>query len=171
MWAQLSVRTLYSSNRTTSKGTGMRIPGGTMCDQGCWCIICGVARNHLRLGGSYVQSQTSIHIVIAPGTGMGCHVDCLQSGHDGHRANQEDPVIIPFQLLRGALWTYLSVVIVRMIETKRCQVSLAVALTFAALLALPLARFPIRICLLWWRDHISLKSRPRCCSMAVSPAG
>ena len=55
---------------------------------------------------------------------------------------QEDPVILPFQLLRGALWTCLSLVIVHMIEANRWQVSLAVALTFAVLVALPLGVFP-----------------------------
>jgi hypothetical protein len=54
----------------------------------------------------------------------------------------EDPIIIPFQLLRGALWTYLATAIVRMIKAKRWEASLAVALTFAVLLSLPLGLFP-----------------------------
>jgi hypothetical protein len=33
------------------------------------------------------------------------------------------------------------------------------------------ATFLVQTCLLWWRDHISLKSRPRCCSLVASPAG
>ena len=53
-----------------------------------------------------------------------------------------DPVILPFQVLRGALWALLSAVIVQMIEAKRWQVSLAVGLTFAVLVALPLGVFP-----------------------------
>ena len=55
---------------------------------------------------------------------------------------REDPVIIPFQLLRGALWTALAMAIVRMMRARRWEVSLAVALTFAVLLSLPLGLFP-----------------------------
>ena len=54
----------------------------------------------------------------------------------------EDPIIIPFQLLRGALWTLLAIVIVRMIKAKRWETSLVVAITFAVLLSLPLGLFP-----------------------------
>ncbi len=54
----------------------------------------------------------------------------------------EDPLIIPFQLLRGALWTSLAFAIVRMMKANRWEVSLAVALTFAVPIALPLALFP-----------------------------
>ncbi|MCW3993579.1 MAG: hypothetical protein NWE85_03315 [Candidatus Bathyarchaeota archaeon] len=54
----------------------------------------------------------------------------------------EDPIIIPFQLLRGALWTSLAIAIVGMMKAKRWEVSLAVALTFAVLLSLPLGLFP-----------------------------
>ena len=54
----------------------------------------------------------------------------------------EDPIIIPFQVLRGALWTYLGMAIVRMIKARRWEASLAVALTFAVLLSLPLGLFP-----------------------------
>jgi len=46
-----------------------------------------------------------------------------------------DPVILPFQVLRGALWTTLAIAIVRMMKAKRWEASLAVALTFAALLS------------------------------------
>lgn len=55
---------------------------------------------------------------------------------------KEDSLIIPFQLLRGALWTSLAITIVRMTKTKRWEASLAVALTFAVLLSLPLGLFP-----------------------------
>ena len=55
---------------------------------------------------------------------------------------KEDPLIIPFQLLRGALWTSLAIVIVRMIKAKRWETSLAVALTFSVLLSLPPGLFP-----------------------------
>jgi len=54
----------------------------------------------------------------------------------------EDPIILPFQLLRGALWTSLAIAIVRMMEAKRWEASLAVALAFAVLLSLPLGLFP-----------------------------
>lgn len=54
----------------------------------------------------------------------------------------EDPIILPFQLLRGALWTSLAILIVRMIEAKRWETALAVALTFAVLLSVPLGSFP-----------------------------
>jgi hypothetical protein len=62
--------------------------------------------------------------------------------HFGDLFLTEDPIIIPFQLLRGALWTGLGTVIVRMMNAKRWEASLAVALTFAVLLALPLGLFP-----------------------------
>jgi len=45
-------------------------------------------------------------------------------------------------MLRGALWTLLSVVILRMIRARRWEAALAVALTFTALLAIPLGLFP-----------------------------
>ncbi len=54
----------------------------------------------------------------------------------------EDPIILPFQLLRGALWTSLAITIVRMMAAKRWEASLAVALAFAVLLSLPLGLFP-----------------------------
>lgn len=55
---------------------------------------------------------------------------------------REDRLIIPFQLMRGALWTGLALLIVRMIIAKRWEAALAAGLTFAILLALPLALFP-----------------------------
>ncbi len=55
---------------------------------------------------------------------------------------REDSVIVPFQLLRGALWTGLALLIVRMMIAKRWQVSLAVALNFSLPLAVPLILFP-----------------------------
>lgn len=54
----------------------------------------------------------------------------------------EDPVILPFQFLRGALWTALTLIIVKMIKAKRWETSLAVGSTFAGLLGLPLGLFP-----------------------------
>jgi hypothetical protein len=62
--------------------------------------------------------------------------------HFGDLFLKEDPVIIPFQLLRGALWTALALVIVWMMKGRRWEASLAVALTFSALLAVPLGLFP-----------------------------
>lgn len=55
---------------------------------------------------------------------------------------KEDPLILPFQLLRGTFWAALALAIVRMIKVKRWEASLAVALTFAVLLGVPLALFP-----------------------------
>jgi hypothetical protein len=54
----------------------------------------------------------------------------------------EDPLIIPFQLMRGALWTLLAITIVRMMKAKRWENALAVALAFAVLFSLPLGLFP-----------------------------
>ena len=53
-----------------------------------------------------------------------------------------DPAIIPFQILRGALWTSLAAVIVGMIDARRWQASLAVALVFTALMASGIGLFP-----------------------------
>ena len=53
-----------------------------------------------------------------------------------------DPAIIPFQVLRGALWTALAYVIARVIGGKRWEASLAVALIFAALLSSGVGLFP-----------------------------
>lgn len=55
---------------------------------------------------------------------------------------REDPFIILFQLLRGALWAGLALLIVRMIIAQRWEASLAVALNFSLLLAVPLIMFP-----------------------------
>ena len=54
----------------------------------------------------------------------------------------EDPFILPFQLLRGAIWTLLAILIIWMIKAKRWEKSLAVAFTFAVLFSLPLGLFP-----------------------------
>ena len=54
----------------------------------------------------------------------------------------KDPIIVPFQVLRGALWTLLAITIVRMMKANRWEASLTVALTFAVLLSLPLGLFP-----------------------------
>jgi len=51
-------------------------------------------------------------------------------------------VFLRFQLLRGVLWTSLALIIVLMIKAKQWETSLAVALTFAVLLSLPLGLFP-----------------------------
>jgi len=53
-----------------------------------------------------------------------------------------DPIILPFQLLRGALWAALAMLIVRMMKAKRWEASLAVALTFAGLLSSGIGLFP-----------------------------
>jgi len=53
-----------------------------------------------------------------------------------------DPIILPFQLLRGALWTALATLIVRMMKAKRWEASLAVALTFTGLLSSGIGLFP-----------------------------
>lgn len=55
---------------------------------------------------------------------------------------REDPLALPFQLLRGALWVILAITIVKMINVKRWQASLAVGLVFVVLLALPMGVFP-----------------------------
>jgi hypothetical protein len=52
-----------------------------------------------------------------------------------------EPIILPFQLLRGALWTALALLIVALMKAKQREGSLAVALTFASLLSLPLGLF------------------------------
>lgn len=53
-----------------------------------------------------------------------------------------DPGIIPFQVLRGALWTALAYVIARVIGGRRWEASLAVALVFAALMSSGVGLFP-----------------------------
>jgi hypothetical protein len=55
---------------------------------------------------------------------------------------REDPGVLPFQLLRGALWTALAATIVGTIRARRWESMLAVALTFTAFVALPLGLFP-----------------------------
>ena len=54
----------------------------------------------------------------------------------------EDPLILPFQILRGALWALLATLIIRMMKAKRWEKLLTVALTFAVLFSLPLGLFP-----------------------------
>lgn len=53
-----------------------------------------------------------------------------------------DPYIIPFQLMRGALWTALAMLIVSMMKAKRWESALAVALVFAGLLSSGIGLFP-----------------------------
>jgi hypothetical protein len=53
-----------------------------------------------------------------------------------------DPSFIPFQLLRGALWTTLAMLIVNMMHAKRWESALAVALIFAGLLSSGIGLFP-----------------------------
>ena len=53
-----------------------------------------------------------------------------------------DPYFIPFQLIRGALWTALAVLIVSMMKGKRWELALAVALVFAGLLSSGVGLFP-----------------------------
>jgi hypothetical protein len=52
------------------------------------------------------------------------------------------PDILPFQLLRGALWSMLAFAIVHMMKGKRWEASLAVALIFAGLLSSGIGLFP-----------------------------
>lgn len=54
----------------------------------------------------------------------------------------EDPLILPFQLFRGLLWAGLTLLIVRLLDVRRLQASLMVALVFSVLMTLPLALFP-----------------------------
>jgi hypothetical protein len=53
-----------------------------------------------------------------------------------------DPYFIPFQLVRGALWTALAMLIVNMMNAKRRESALAVALVFAGLLSSGIGLFP-----------------------------
>ena len=53
-----------------------------------------------------------------------------------------EPVILPFQLLRGALWTALATLIVRMMKAQAWETSLAVAMIFAVLLSSAIGLFP-----------------------------
>lgn len=53
-----------------------------------------------------------------------------------------DPYFIPFQLMRGALWTTFAMLIVNMMKAKRWESALAVALIFAGLLSSGIGLFP-----------------------------
>lgn len=55
---------------------------------------------------------------------------------------REDPWIVPFQLLRGAMWTALALLITWVVRGRRWEAALAVALVFVAFVALPLGLFP-----------------------------
>jgi hypothetical protein len=58
------------------------------------------------------------------------------------RTFASDPYFIPFQLMRGALWTALAMLIVNMMNAKRWESALAVALVFAGLLSSGIGLFP-----------------------------
>ncbi|MBN2148516.1 MAG: hypothetical protein JW726_14100 [Anaerolineales bacterium] len=53
-----------------------------------------------------------------------------------------NPGILPFQLLRGVLWTALATLIAEMMKAERWKVALAVALIFAGLLSSGIGLFP-----------------------------
>lgn len=53
-----------------------------------------------------------------------------------------DPYFIPFQLVRGTLWTAFAMLIVNMMKAKRWESALAVALIFAGLLSSGIGLFP-----------------------------
>jgi hypothetical protein len=53
-----------------------------------------------------------------------------------------DPYFIPFQLMRGAIWTALAMLIVNMMKGKRWESALAIALIFAGLLSSGIGLFP-----------------------------
>jgi hypothetical protein len=53
-----------------------------------------------------------------------------------------DPYIIPFQIMRGALWATLALLIVNMMKGKRWESALAVALIFAGILSSGIGLFP-----------------------------
>jgi hypothetical protein len=53
-----------------------------------------------------------------------------------------DPYFLPFQLMRGALWTAFAMLIVNMMNAKRWESALAVALIFAGLLSSGIGLFP-----------------------------
>jgi len=55
---------------------------------------------------------------------------------------KEDPLIVPFQIVRGALWATLAFVIAGMMKSPQWEVALAVAFAFAVLVALPIGVFP-----------------------------
>ena len=54
----------------------------------------------------------------------------------------DNPSIVPFQLLRGVLWTGLALLVVRMARLKRWKAALTVGSAFVVLVALPLRLFP-----------------------------
>lgn len=54
----------------------------------------------------------------------------------------EDPAIIPFQLVRGLLWAGLAALTVRVLNGRRWESAVVVALVFVTFMALPLALFP-----------------------------
>jgi hypothetical protein len=53
-----------------------------------------------------------------------------------------DPYIIPFQIMRGALWAALAMLIVKMMKAKRWESALAVGLIFAGMLSSGIGLFP-----------------------------
>jgi hypothetical protein len=53
-----------------------------------------------------------------------------------------DPYFVPFQLMRGALWTAFAMLIVNMMSAKRWESALAVALIFAGTLSSGIGLFP-----------------------------
>lgn len=55
---------------------------------------------------------------------------------------RDDPLIIPFQLLRGCLWAGLAALIVRLLRGPRWEAAVVVALTWVSFMALPLGLFP-----------------------------
>ena len=62
--------------------------------------------------------------------------------HIGDLFLREDPLLLPFQLFRGLIWSGLTLLIVSMIDADRWAASASVGLVFAILMAVPLALFP-----------------------------
>ena len=62
--------------------------------------------------------------------------------HLGDLFLREDPLLLPFQLVRGLIWAGLTLLIVSMIDADRRTASASVGLVFAVLMAVPLALFP-----------------------------
>ena len=62
--------------------------------------------------------------------------------HFRHLFLRDDPLIVPFQLLRGALWTALALLMVGMARFKRWSAALVVGSVFVVLIAVPLGLFP-----------------------------
>jgi hypothetical protein len=77
-----------------------------------------------------------------------------------------DPYFIPFQLMRGAMWTAIAILIVNMMNTRRWESALAVALVFAGLDC-----SPIHTCRPWCANPTSTSSFHPCCCSAESQAG